>query len=319
MNMDDNVDFNNINIGRSLNMAKRKDSPPSRKIIIAQNRIGSGINNNKNDIKLKTMTNIKSSTNDHLNKIYNITKEKKLNDENNNNNNNRQPKPIKYNLGHNELLSTNRKRINQLNPDSNREMSNERSLSKTKSSFKNMGSLVSPRTAASKLVRATDSISNLDMQNNSTNHQSSNSLKLTLSKDLSKDKINILKPKEESGPVKLFKKNLISSKQDEKFQILSDQLIDRVNMGRKKPQTLSSDRHFGSTKTTFTTQSAKNLQATAVVKKDSNNLIRTNTEINFKIKTSKLPELALLSSRDTKVNLRSTDIKNKNLMSKDKN
>jgi len=317
--MDDNVDFNNINIGRSLNMAKRKDSPPSRKIIIAQNRIGSGINNNKNDIKLKTMTNIKSSTNDHLNKIYNITKEKKLNDENNNNNNNRQPKPIKYNLGHNELLSTNRKRINQLNPDSNREMSNERSLSKTKSSFKNMGSLVSPRTAASKLVRATDSISNLDMQNNSTNHQSSNSLKLTLSKDLSKDKINILKPKEESGPVKLFKKNLISSKQDEKFQILSDQLIDRVNMGRKKPQTLSSDRHFGSTKTTFTTQSAKNLQATAVVKKDSNNLIRTNTEINFKIKTSKLPELALLSSRDTKVNLRSTDIKNKNLMSKDKN
>jgi len=317
--MDDNVDFNNINIGRSLNMAKRKDSPPSRKIIIAQNRIGSGINNNKNDIKLKTMTNIKSNTNDHLNKIYNITKEKKLNDENNNNNNNRQPKPIKYNLGHNELLSTNRKRINQLNPDSNREMSNERSLSKTKSSFKNMGSLVSPRTAASKLVRATDSISNLDMQNNSTNHQSSNSLKLTLSKDLSKDKINILKPKEESGPVKLFKKNLISSKQDEKFQILSDQLIDRVNMGRKKPQTLSSDRHFGSTKTTFTTQSAKNLQATAVVKKDSNNLIRTNTEINFKIKTSKLPELALLSSRDTKVNLRSTDIKNKNLMSKDKN
>ena len=80
MNMDDNVDFNNINIGRSLNMAKRKDSPPSRKIIIAQNRIGSGINNNnnKNDIKLKTMTNIKSSTNDHLNKIYNITKEKTI-------------------------------------------------------------------------------------------------------------------------------------------------------------------------------------------------------------------------------------------------
>jgi len=316
--MDDNVDFNNINIGRSLNMAKRKDSPPSRKIIIAQNRIGSGINNNnnKNDIKLKTMTNIKSSTNDHLNKIYNITKEKKLNDENNNN---RQPKPIKYNLGHNELLSTNRKRINQLNPDSNRELSNERSLSKTKSSFKNMGSLVSPRTAASKLVRATDSISNLDMQINSSNHHSSNSLKLTLSKDLSRDKINILKPKEESGPVKLFKKNLISSKQDEKFQILSDQLIDRVNMGRKKPQTLSSDRHFGSTKTTFTTQSAKNLQATAVVKKDSSNLIRTSTEINFRIKTSKLPELALLSSRDTKVNLRSTDIKNKNVMSKDKN
>jgi len=316
--MDDNVDFNNINIGRSLNMAKRKDSPPTRKIIIAQNRIGSGINNNKNDIKLKTMTNIKSSTNDHLNKIYNITKEKKLNDENNNN---RQPKPIKYNLGHNELLSTNRKKINQLNPDSNREISNERSLSKTKSSFKNMGSLVSPRTAASKLVRATDSISNLDMQNNSSNHHSSNSLRLTLSKDLSKDKINILKPKEESGPVKLFKKNLISSKQDDKFQILSDQLIDRVNMnmGRKKPQTLSSDRHFGSTKTTFTTQSAKNLQATGVVKKDSNNLIRTSTEINFRIKTSRLPELALLSSRDSKVNLRSTDIKNKNVMSKDKN
>jgi len=123
--------------------------------------------------------------------------------------------------------------------------------------------------------------------------------------------------KEESVPVKLFKKNF--SKQDEKFQILSDQLIDRVNMGRKKPQTLSSDRHFGSTKTTFTTQSAKNLQATAVVKKDSSNLIRTSTEINFRIKTSKLPELALLSSRDTKVNLRSTDIKNKNVMSKDKN
>lgn len=316
MNMDDNVDFNNINIGRSLNMAKRKDSPPSRKIIIAQNRIGSGINNNnnKNDIKLKTMTNIKSSTNDHLNKIYNITKEKKLNDENNNNN--RQPKPIKYNLGHNELLSTNRKRINQLNPDSNRELSNERSLSKTKSSFKN---LVSPRTAASKLVRATDS--NLDMQNNSNsiNHHSSNSLTKTLSKDLSRDKIIMGRNsnKEESVPVKLFKKNF--SKQDEKFQILSDQLIDRVNMGRKKPQTLSSDRHFGSTKTTFTTQSAKNLQATAVVKKDSSNLIRTSTEINFRIKTSKLPELALLSSRDTKVNLRSTDIKNKNVMSKDKN
>jgi len=316
--MDDNVDFNNINIGRSLNMAKRKDSPPSRKIIIAQNRIGSGINNNnnKNDIKLKTMTNIKSSTNDHLNKIYNITKEKKLNDENNNNN--RQPKPIKYNLGNNnnnELLSTNRKKISQFNPDSNRESSIERSLSKTKSSFKN---LVSPRTAASKLVRATDS--NLDMQNNSNsiNHHSSNSLTKTLSKDLSRDKIIMGRNsnKEESVPVKLFKKNF--SKQDEKFQILSDQLIDRVNMGRKKPQTLSSDRHFGSTKTTFTTQSAKNLQATAVVKKDSNNLIRTSTEINFRIKTSKLPELALLSSRDTKIK-KQIDIKTKNVISKDKN
>jgi len=314
--MDDNVDFNNINIGRSLNMAKRKDSPPTRKIIIAQNRIGSGINNNKNDIKLKTMTNIKSSTNDHLNKIYNITKEKKLNDENNTN---RQPKPIKYNLGNNnnELLSTNRKKISQLNPDSNRESSIERSLSKTKSSFKN---LVSPRTAASKLVRATDS--NLDMQNNSNsiNHYSSNSLTKTLSKDLSRDKIIMGRNsnKEESVPVKLFKKNF--SKQDEKFQVLSDQLIDRVNMnmGRKKPQTLSSDRHFGSTKTTFTTQSAKNLQATAVVKKDSNNLIRTSTEINFRIKTSKLPELALLSSRDTKIK-KEIDIKNKNVISKDKN
>lgn len=225
----------------------------------------------------------------------------------------KQPKPIKYNLGNNELLSTNRKKTsaNNLNPDSNRESSIERSLSKTKSSFKN---LVSPRTAASKLVRATDS--NLDLQNISNNQHSSNSLTKTLSKDLSRDKISIIKPKEESVPVKLFKKNF--SKQDEKFQILSDQLIDRVNMGRKKPMTLSSDRHFGSTKTTFTTQSAKNLQATAVVKKDTNNLIRTSTEVNFRIKTSKLPELALLSSRDSKIK-KEIDIKNKNVLNKDKN
>jgi hypothetical protein len=310
MRMDDNVDFNSINIGRSLNMAKRKDSPPSRKIIIAQNKVGAL--GDKVDMKRKTMTNIKTSTNDHLNKIYNLTKDKKMamNDENNLN---MKPKPIKYNLGNNELLSTNRKRTNSgMNPDSNRESSIERSLSKTKSSFK---SLVSPRTAASKLVRATDS--NLDMQNSSSHHhQSQSSLQKTLSKDLSRDKISIIKPsKEESVPVKLFKKNF--SKQDEKFQILSDQLIDRVNMNRKKPQTLSSDRHFGSTKTTFTTQSAKNLQATAVVKKDNNNLIRTNTEVNFRIKTSKLPELALLSSRDSKLK-KEMDIKNKNV-SKDKN
>jgi len=309
MRMEDNVDFNSINIGRSLNMAKRKDSPPQRKIIIAQNKAG-GLGE-KVDVKRKTMSNIKTSTNDHLNKIYNLTKDKKMtmNDENNIN---MKPTPIKYNLGNNELLSTNRKRINSgTNPDSNRESSIERSLSKTKSSFKN---LVSPRTAASKLVRATDS--NLDMQNNSNHHQSQSSLQKTLSKDLSRDKISIIKPtKEESVPVKLFKKNF--SKQDEKFQILSDQLIDRVNMGRKKPQTLSSDRHFGNTKTTFTTQSAKNLQATAVVKKDNNNLIRTNTEVNFRIKTSKLPELALLSSRDSKLK-KDLDIKNKHV-SKDKN
>mmetsp|Transcript_40790 Transcript_40790/g.34398 ORF Transcript_40790/g.34398 Transcript_40790/m.34398 type:complete len:208 (+) Transcript_40790:1436-2059(+) len=206
LKMDDNVDFNSINIGRSLNMAKRKDSPPSRKIIIAQNKVGS-INDKNIDIRRKTMTNIKTSTNDHLNKIYNLTKDKKApNDENLIN---MKPKPIKYNLGSNELLSTNRKRNAILNPDTNRESSIERSLSKTKSSFKN---LVSPRTAASKLVRATDSV---DMGANSVHnyggnysHHSQSSLQKTLSKDLSRDKISIIKTnKEETVPVKLFKKN----------------------------------------------------------------------------------------------------------------
>lgn len=67
--MDDNMDFTNINIGKSLGLNKQPDQP-SRKIIIAQNKNESvnSNNNKKNVIK------------DSLNKVYNIatTKDKKI-------------------------------------------------------------------------------------------------------------------------------------------------------------------------------------------------------------------------------------------------
>jgi len=60
LSLDDNVDFANINLGKSQGINKRKDSPPSRKIIIATN---------KNNDNTKKKVPVKPSTNEEINKI----------------------------------------------------------------------------------------------------------------------------------------------------------------------------------------------------------------------------------------------------------
>jgi len=72
-------------------------------------------------------------------------------------------------------------------------------------------------------------------------------------------------------------------------------LIDRINQGRKnvKGQTVSVERQGSQPQGLKVTGEKTN-------KKDNTGLVRNKTETNFRVLSTKLPEIALKSSRDSK-------------------
>jgi len=199
--LDDNIDFANINIGKSIGLAKRKESPPSRKIIIATN---------KNDISIKKKIPVKPDVNENM-KVYNMNKEKKITVELAKEKD--KAKTIKYNFSQKDLP------INKRNEPDTKELSTERMLTRTMNT-KSTAILMSPSSSHTKgLSRGSES---------ETQMSSTSSVKLM---HLSRDKdnnnssshahnVNVNNPsatKEydpHSIPLKMFKKNF--SKQDEK-------------------------------------------------------------------------------------------------------